>query len=339
MRKSINSNLLKTYLTQLWLNKTTKILSVSNYYNNYTRTESLHQLLGENNISYHFINYFPKNYLVRTLLAIWWLLLHIKSYDVVLLHFRAYEIFLPVRLVTKIFWKKLIVDHFVSIRDTVCFDKKKVKPDSLIGKICLRYDKLILRLADFVFIDTFAHKEFFIHSLGCPAHKIGHIYVGCNTELFYPRKYAKDPHIFRVFRYGNVLPLQWAKVILEAAKLCESVLRIHFVLVGPLQKTHAELISSYKFTNTTFIDRVPYEQLPLEICASDLCLWGHFSDIDKAKRVIAWKSFQFLECEIPTILGENPANRELFKETKDTYFVPMNDPQSLANLIIKLSHA
>ncbi len=132
MRKERNKKLLHEYLEQRGFKSQSKILTISNYTSHYTRTESLHQLLEEEDVAYTFINYYPKNYIFRSLLALWRLVTLVRTYDAVLLHFRGYELFLPVWIVCKLSHKKLIFDHFVSVWDTVCFDRKIVKPYSLL---------------------------------------------------------------------------------------------------------------------------------------------------------------------------------------------------------------
>jgi hypothetical protein len=85
------------------------------------------------------------------------------------------------------------------------------------------------------------------------------------------------------------------------------------------------------------------KELAIKINASDLCLSGHFNDhIKKSKRVIAGKTFIFNKMKKPMILGDNLANRELFKEEdKLIKYVKMGSPKSLAECILdakKRSH-
>ena len=64
-------------------------------------------------------------------------------------------------------------------------------------------------------------------------------------------------------------------------------------------------------------------------------------NIEKGKRVIAGKTYQFLSVGVPTIVGDNPANRELrnqenWSEVKDkVIFSKVGNPDALAKTIIE----
>jgi len=90
--------------------------------------------------------------------------------------------------------------------------------------------------------------------------------------------------------------------------------------------------------NIEFIDFMPYDKLPVEINKADLCLGGHFSNKDKAKRVIPGKTFQFISCNKPTIVADNPANRELFRETRHLSFIEPGSPEKLASKILEIKN-
>lgn len=339
-RNKINIKLIQEYVDRIFPNsEKLRIVTISTYKSNYTRTESLHQLFNQCWFVCDIINFYPKPYPIRYIAAIFSLLRKIRKNNVVLIHFRAYELFIPVLIICKIFRKKLIVDHFVSIRDTLCCDRRVFKPHWVLWKFLLWFDRFILNSSDFILVDTIEHKNFFINTLEWLENKIWHLYVWCNTKIFFPLKDIERNHDeFEVFWYGNVLPLQWVDIILKAAKICENNSKIHFTIVWPVYNKHKNLIDSLQLTNVDFIDRLDYELLPNKICWSDLCLWGHFSwDIEKAKRVIWWKSYQFISCGVPTILGECDANRELYSENESIYFVEMWNPKTLANLIMGIS--
>ncbi len=90
--------------------------------------------------------------------------------------------------------------------------------------------------------------------------------------------------------------------------------------------------------NVRFIDWLPFDALPIEIAKADCCLGGHFSDIEKAKRVIAGKTFQFIAMKKPVIVGDCPGNRELFSDRQNALFVGMADADSLAHAILELKN-
>ena len=82
--------------------------------------------------------------------------------------------------------------------------------------------------------------------------------------------------------------------------------------------------------------RSPLKKLPEIIAEADICLGGHFSDIDKAKRVISGKTFQFIAMKKPTIIGDNLATRELFTHKENIYMCEMANEQSLTSAILEL---
>jgi len=334
--KKINKNNLKSYLDKFWWYKNIKVIFFSIYKPKYTRTETIEILFKELWITYIKNHKFKKNYFIRVFYNIAWLIRNIKKWDIIYVHFRWHEILPIVKVISFLFKKPVIFDMFISMWDTVCFDRKLFKPYSLIGKFIRRYDKFLIKISDFVLVDTFTHLNYFINDLWLAKDKWGFLYVWANENIFHPIKVKKSEK-FWVFRYWSVLPLQGIDIILKTAKLLEKNKDIEFFLVWPIKKTYWDLINKLQLTNVIFIDWVSYKDLPKEICKSHLCLWWHFSNIDKAKRVIAGKTFQFLDCGIPTIVWDNEANRELFKkDEKLVKFVKMGNENDLYNLLSKL---
>ncbi|MFA5238462.1 MAG: glycosyltransferase [Phycisphaerae bacterium] len=267
---------------------------------------------------------------LKYLKAIYGLIRHQKDHDLIFVAFRGHEILPVLRILSR---KPIVFDAFVSVYDTLCFDRKIFSPTSLVGKFLKWYDKFLCGISDIVLVDTEAHKNYFEEEF--EAHNVDYIYVGCNEELFKPMARGRDKSGFVVFWYGSANPLQGVDIILRSAKLLEDS-GILFRLVGPIRKKYSALITDLQPQNIEFIDFIPYEELPAWINKSDICLGGHFSDREKSKRVIASKTFQFLACEKTTIVGDNPANRELFEEQGLAKFVKMNSPECLAEKILEV---
>lgn len=274
-----------------------------------------------------------KSYCHRIPLVLLRFIFCFQKYDLVFVGFLGQVLMPFVKLRTK---KPILFDAFISLYDTLCFDRKTFKPNSLIGKFAFWLDRKSCEWADIIITDTNAHTDYFSKTFGIQRDKFKTVYLGADADIFYPRNVQKNIDKFIVFYYGSVLPLQGIDVILKAAKILERDKKIIFQLVGPVQKKYGKLIKALDPHNIEFIDWIPYKQLPDKIAKADICLGGHFSNIDKAKRLISGKAYQFIAMKKPVILGDNPASKELFENRKNAILVEMGNPDALTQAILGL---
>jgi glycosyltransferase involved in cell wall biosynthesis len=234
----------------------------------------------------------------------------------------------------------IIFDPLVSMYDTMCVDRKRYRPDSVIGKLLYWLDMFAYKNAEIIMLDTEAHIDYFIKTFKMAREKFHRVFVGADESIFYPRDVKKTDNIFRVFYYSSYLPLHGTEYIVKAAAVLREYPDIEFTLVGKgLEKRNVCTIARrLGVGNIRFVDWIPFERLPLEIAKADICLGGHFSGSDKAKRVIAGKTFQFLAMKKPVIVGNCIANRELLTHGENALFVDMADAEALAEGILELKN-
>ena len=232
--------------------------------------------------------------------------------------------------------KPIVCDAYVSTFDTLCEDRRWFAPRSVVGRLAYWLDRRCCQVVDRIVTDTQAHTRYFARTFGIPESKFTTIYVGCDETLFYPRDEAPaDPQRFEVFYYGAFLPLHGTDVIVQAAALLRDRPEIHFTLGGngACRAQVQQVITNLALTNVDLVGWIPLEQLPAHIARASICLGGHFSTVPKAARVISTKTFQFIAMREATIVGDNPATREIFTPGEHVYTVPMGDPAALADAI------
>ncbi|AXI24802.1 glycosyl transferase family 1 [Methanofervidicoccus sp. A16] len=264
-----------------------------------------------------------------------YLLRYSSDCDIVYVGFLGQPIVPIVKILSK---KPIIFDALISVYDTLCYDRKIFRSNSIMGKLLYHLDKASCDLADIVLLDTNTHITYFVDTFKLDKNKFKRIFIGADDNIFYPRDINKDNDKFKVFYYGTYLPLHGIEYIVKSAKILENYEDIIFKIVGKgfVYKKIINLVKKLNIKNIEFVEWVPYEELPLEIAQADICLGGHFSDIDKGKRVIAGKTFQFLAMKKPVIVGNNPANRELLTDRKSALFVEHANPEDLAEKILEL---
>jgi glycosyltransferase involved in cell wall biosynthesis len=299
-----------------------------------------------------------RSFIVRHLQVLWKLLsfrVHNRSISHIEVGFYGYFLVPVIRLLYP--RTPISFDAYVSTYEVLKEDRQKLTQlgfpvnifsrtavlSQSLAKVGYLTDTLALRLATQVILDTQAQRDYFREHYGLDQSKSEVIYVGYDSEIFSPNIERPSPYPQEqttILYYGSGLPLQGVETILQAAKICQKQqLAYKFVLIGPLKEKYQPFISSLQLTNTTFIPWVKYEQLPCYIAHADICLAGHFSNIPRAGRVIATKTFQCLGMQKPTIITDNPANRELVNWTewnrvkKYAIYCSANDPQALVKTI------
>ena len=274
-----------------------------------------------------------KNYFHRCLdIYLKLLFTNVDKYDIVFVGFMAQMIILP--FYWKIHRKIIIVDFFISVYDTLVFDRKVIKQKSWCAHLLKRIDRLTLSRAQMVIADTVQHKIFFSREFAIEENKIQVLYLAVDDDIYYPRKQVKESqwvNKYLVLYFGSILPLQGIEIILQAIKEIEEP-NISFLIIGPVKDTK----EIRNLPNVTHIQWVSQKQLAEYISEADLCLAGHFSmEIEKARRTIPGKAYIYSHMEKAIILGENPANHELFSEGQSgIHFVKMGDSAELRNKIL-----
>jgi len=271
-------------------------------------------------------------YAKASIKAAWYLR---RAPDVVLVGFYGQPLLPVVRALTR---RPIVLDAYVSTYDTLCFDRCWFRPNSIAGRLAFALDLWACRWADRLLFDTQAHRDYFVRTFGLPPAKTAVVYVGCDETHFAPRPALPPARTFQVFTYTSFLRLHGVEHVLHAAKQLEEQDDIVFTIAGTGSHlaTMQRLAQELDLHNVQWPGWVPFDQLPARIAKADLCLGGHFSDVPKAGRVIATKTFQFLAMGKPTIVGDNPANHEVMIHGQEAYFSPMADPGALASAILEL---
>lgn len=259
---------------------------------------------------------------------------NMKKYDCVFIGFAP-------QLVIPFFkWKfrknYVVIDFFISMYDTLAFDRKKFKPGSIPGRLLKKFDTVTVKRADLIISDTREHGKYFISEFGASPDKIYTLYLEADKSVYHPMQVERPDNIrdkFVVLYFGSILPLQGIDVILKAFDLLKDEKNLHFYMIGPIP----EKVNKPLNDNIEYISWLPQKKLAEYIAMSDLCLAGHFNkNNNKANRTIPGKAYTYEAMEKPMVLGDNPATRERYTDSSMTYFVEMGNPSALAELIRKI---
>lgn len=247
-------------------------------------------------------------------------------------------------LIRKLINKPIIFDVFLSAYDTMCFDRKKFSPTSVEGRFFYWLDKCSCELADKVLLDTNVHIDYFVNTFNLERLKFQRVFVGADDTIFFPQNVKKKDDTFKVFYWSTFHPLHGVEYIIRAAEKLRDYKDIKFEIVGKgMEYTRIrKLAQELNLNNVKFTGWIPfkdfYNVISKKIAFADICLGGHFSNIPKAKRVIAEKTFQSIAMKKPVIVGDNPANRELFENKKNALMVEMANAEALADAILELKY-
>ena len=214
--------------------KNKKVLFITTKNLDYLRNTQEIRLLRENGEKVAVIGSKSNNYISR-LFTVYGKLLFTNTakFDICFVGF-APQLVIPL-FGRKLRKKPIVEDFFISMYDTLCFDRKIFRQNGLIGRILKRIDKSTLVAADLAICDTKAHGRYFCKEFGFPAEKMSVLYLEADNSIYYPREVPKNKD-FTVLYFGSVLPLQGVSVILKAIDLLKNESELRFVFIGPLGK-------------------------------------------------------------------------------------------------------
>jgi glycosyltransferase involved in cell wall biosynthesis len=235
----------------------------------------------------------------------------------------------------------LAMDAFISVYDTLCLDRRVIRPDGLIGTVLKEYDRWCFGRADVLLTDTEEHANFLAETFQVPRSKFTVVPVSANPEIFRPRPRppAQNGKI-RVVFYCTFLPLHGAETVYEAARLLDTERHIEIQIIGtgPASAGLDRRLESWKLENVRRVAWVDYDRLGDTLAEADICLGGHFSKNPKAQRVIPGKVYQYLAAAKPVILGDTAANRRVFTHLQDSFFCGTESADELARAIWELAN-
>ncbi len=301
----------------------------------YIRNTQEISIIKENASSLKIIGSTNKHYLPRLLFVYFFLIkTSVLKFDTVFIGF-APQLVLP--LFSNKFKKTYVmIDFFISLFDTFCQDRRKFRPHGPMGRLLHWLDRTTLKQAGLAVCDTVSHGKYFSEEFRISCDKLHTLYLQADTSVYHPVKQKKPAQLrdrYVVLYFGSILPLQGVDIVLKAVSLLQKESGIYFYMIGPVPDKDKKT-----GTHVKFIDWLSQKQLAALIGQADLCLAGHFnSRIEKASRTIPGKAFIYQAMEKPMILGDNPANHELFTPDSSHIYVEMGNARALADTILALS--
>jgi len=260
------------------------------------------------------------------------------SYDAIIVGYPLVKAIWSAKIIKK---QPLIIDPFISSYNTKINDLKLYPKESIISSLLHLFDRTIFTSGKIVLADTKAHAKYYSSEFGIPIEKIKVIYVGADSDLYFPRK--DIPHKqFIVGFYGNYIPLQGIEYIIDAANVLKKYYpHIKFELIGGGNTKNEYFrriihkIYKMQLKNIRIIKKLNEYELPYYIQKADIQL-GIFGNSLKTKLVIPNKAYTALAMKKPLITSETIAIKELFKDKFNCLLCNRADPVSLANKILKL---
>lgn len=260
--------------------------------------------------------------------------------DIYLLNFRGYELLLPVLLIAG--KKPVIFDEFVN--PMLVVHEHRMKKHGLVkllmgawGAFGWFYHALVRRVA-VILTDTPAHGRYSAGLSGIDAARYKALPVGADETLFKPAarpatgRDGDEP--FQVFFYSTgSQPLHGMPVIMEAAALLADRKDISFLVAGNKGSIAGQVAEAQrKGAHIEHKAWIPFDDLPETIRQAGICLGGPFGGTQQAQLVVTGKTYQFLACQSPVVVGQSPATAD-FIDKQNSLVVPQDDAQALAAAI------
>jgi glycosyltransferase involved in cell wall biosynthesis len=230
----------------------------------------------------------------------------------------------------------VVFDPLISAWDKKVLEQQKWGEDEGRARRLLKWESGLFNRVDWLLADTSCHAEFFHRRMQVPMEHLRVLYTGTDESVFKPMSVPPRPSDapLRVLYHGCYIPLHGTEYIVEAARLTQHLpIQWSFLGWGKYKQSTEE--KARGISNITFLDRVPYTEVPAVIQSADIVL-GVFGTTEKASRVIGNKVYEAMACGRPVINEYCTGYPEAAKHTPSIQFIPPGDPKALAEAVEKL---
>ncbi len=238
------------------------------------------------------------------------------------------------------------IPYFLEVNGLITDEMKMFGQSKLNIAITELSEKLGYKKAMKIVAVTQGVKEGIMKLYNIPDEKIVVIGNGANIDMFRPidqeeakEKLKLDKDARYICFVGNLAPWQGVEYFIQAASsilaLCPDA---RFLIVGDGSMKNKWMRQAEKVgVNNEFIftGSVPYEQVPLYINASDVCVAPFIKKRNMKIGLSPLKIFEYLACEKPAVSSQIP-NLEFIEQQKAGILVKPEDPEELAKAVIKL---
>lgn len=234
--------------------------------------------------------------------------------------------------------RRLVLDGFISIYDTVVNDRKVWHRRSVPGRVLYALERRAFLRADAVLVDTPQNADFYAGMFRLPRSRFVPLPLATNEVDFAERPYVPTAGRCRVLFIGTLVPLHGIGTIVEAAKLLSLRSDIEFRILGDGADGMAIQDEVRGLGNVVWQRRWhSSKELGQEIDGADICL-GIFGDSDKAQRVCPYKLYAYASVGRATITGSTDWLRSADQGHEKAFMgVSVSNPSELAGAIERLA--
>ena len=300
-------------------------------------THSVHTNLNIVNIPV--LNMFPFTAISHQLMLLFYLFYYsiVEKPDIIYARQDGFSFSLPL---TKIVFRK---PYIVEINGLLDDEAKMLKSPKFSRKLKSLSEKINYKLANKIVAVTEGIKDGIIDQFNIEPQKVHVISNGANIDLFKPLDQNKcklelelDPSINYVCFVGNLAPWQGVEYLIQAAPLILSKYpNVNFLIVGDgIMKN--ELIqlatNSGYFDKFIFTGSIPYEDVPIYINCSDVCVLP--------KKPIksgysALKLYEYMACGKP-IVATNTDGFEILEKSNAGILIDPTQKNVFSDAVVHL---
>lgn len=227
---------------------------------------------------------------------------------------------------------RIVLDHLVFAAGTA---RDRGTPDGLRTRILDVLDRVALRVADVIVVDTVEHRALVPTARRRRAVVVP---VGATEAWFRAGAAGHQPRPgepLSVVFFGLFTPLQGTVTVGRAVRrLHERGVPLRVTLVGAGQDADAVRTLVTGLPGVTWLDWVDGAELPALVAAHDVCL-GIFGTTDKARRVVPNKVYQGAAAGCAVVTSDTPPQRRALGDA--ALLVPPGDADALAEALAALA--